>query len=330
MINKNYFSNIVYWDNFSASSYLYGSIIKIKSKDNVYFKNLRMSSGKGINSWLSQANHQRYRHVPQLPMLKKGKSYKIYINAESIPENTIYLRIIFYDRYEKIISETVIRSNEDIFTYPEEAYSYKIQVMNAGCSELTFHYIELTEYVDKFDKKSFIVSDIINKNENLTKLNVIFLEPKQNKFEELDRSLLENYCNIILINSKIYNGHIYCYKFLFEEINNIFNQNGYKSINFYGNGEFSNVAAVQYKYLFENSKAYITDIIQDYEKYQKVLENSYIDEKLIYKNYGNEQISRDSSIYIHDSKYQNEEPIFAKFYNNNYRILELLEIEKER
>lgn len=330
MINKNYFSNIIYWNNFTTNSYLYGSIIKFKSKDYVHFKNLRMPSGKDINEWTSQTNHQSHKYIPQLPVLKKGKLYKIYINADTVPKNSIYLRILFYDRYEKIISETVIRSNEDIFTYPEDTYSYKIQVMNAGCSELIFHYLELTECVDRFDKKSFIVSDIINKNENSTKLNVIFLEPKQNKFEELDRSLLENYCNVVLISSKIHNAHIYCYKFLFEDINNIFNQNGYKSINFYGNGEFSNIAAVQYKYLFENSKAYITDAIQNYEKYQKILENSYIDEKLIYKNYWNEQVNRDSSIYIYDCKYQNEESIFAKFYNNNYRILELLEIEKER
>ncbi|MBF0714049.1 accessory Sec system protein Asp3 [Gemella sp. GH3] len=330
MINKEYFSNIIYWDNFSINSYLFGSIIKFKSKDFVHFKNLRMPSGKDMNEWLSKTNHQSHRYPPQLPMLKKGHLYKIYVNAETVPENSIYLRIIFYDRYEKIISETVIRSNEDIFVYPNDAYSYKIQVMNAGCSELKFHYIELTEQIESFDKNSFIVSDILNKDINSADLNVIFMEPNQNKFVEVNKELFKNYSNIVMVTSKIYNAHIYCYKFLFDEIASIFENNNFKNINFYGNGTFSDIAAVQYKLLTENSKAYIMNYCQDYEKYKKILDNSYIAGKLYYKDYSNSQISEDRSIYVYNYELEDENFIFDKFYDNNYRILELLDIGKER
>ncbi|WP_415669555.1 accessory Sec system protein Asp3, partial [Streptococcus sanguinis] len=99
----------------------------------------------------SQWNYQRDRQVPALPLLKKGARYCLSRDMTTYPESSVFLKIIFFDRYEKEISNQVERSESMIFTYPNEAYSYKVQLLSAGVESLEFHCLDIDRIIEESD-----------------------------------------------------------------------------------------------------------------------------------------------------------------------------------
>ena len=71
--------------------------------------------------------------------------------AVAYPESSVFLKIIFFDRYEKEISNQVERSESMIFTYPNEAYSYKVQLLSAGVESLEFHCLNIDQIIEESD-----------------------------------------------------------------------------------------------------------------------------------------------------------------------------------
>ncbi len=60
---------IIYWNEYSADTYLYGSEVTYHAKDDVEFKNPMMPPGTVIKQWYSKTNYQAQRIEPALPML---------------------------------------------------------------------------------------------------------------------------------------------------------------------------------------------------------------------------------------------------------------------
>ncbi len=132
----------IYWKNYSQSTYSHGSQIDFQ-KDQVFFENSLMPPSFVIKSWDSMTNFQAVRSQPSLPLLKKGASYQLDLVAEVEPKHAAYLQINFFDRHHEKIHFEILKNQQNQFTYPQEAYSYQIALINAGATSLTFKYLSL-------------------------------------------------------------------------------------------------------------------------------------------------------------------------------------------
>lgn len=137
--------HIIFWENQATNSYFYGSLIQFHSDKSVTFKNELMPSGSAINEWFSQTTYTESLTLVGLPLLKKGKSYQLELEATIVPEQGVYIGIILYDRFDKVIDQVIGKTRHVDFTYPLDAYRYTIQLMNAGHKALHFHKMLLSE-----------------------------------------------------------------------------------------------------------------------------------------------------------------------------------------
>ena len=66
------------------------------------------------------------------------------MNFNCQPEQGLYIKIRFFDRYGSVIEEKVEKVKQFIFTYPKEAYTYEVSLLSAGFESLDFYdfYIE--------------------------------------------------------------------------------------------------------------------------------------------------------------------------------------------
>lgn len=85
----------------------------------------------------------------------------------------MYIKITFYRKNDTEHSNLIIQNSDAEFEFPEEAYAYKIELINAGLSELFFKNIIIQELdTDESETHSIVESKV-----NLDVLNrVIFGE----------------------------------------------------------------------------------------------------------------------------------------------------------
>lgn len=143
----------IYWGEFKGGSsgdsrqntFLYGSIVLYHSRDHVYLENTMVNSGTMIHEWTSSFNFQGNRLTPTLPLLKKGHSYRLTSQMTVQPQNGLYFRLIFMDRYDRQVGQVIEKNFDFTFTYPEDAYHYKVQLLSAGFQSVDFHSFSIEE-----------------------------------------------------------------------------------------------------------------------------------------------------------------------------------------
>ena len=139
----------VFWTEYSADTYLYGSQITYHNKDNVEFVNKLMPPGTVIKQWYSKTNFQMDRVEPTLPIIDGEGEYVITLNID-IPEGENYLaRLVFYDKYEVEAGQVILRDKETVFRCPLKTYSYRLQLINGGMTRLHFHSVVIQEIIDE-------------------------------------------------------------------------------------------------------------------------------------------------------------------------------------
>lgn len=136
----------VYWNEYAKDAYLYGTELSFHARDDVEFRNELMPPGTVIKRWFSKVNYQAMRIEPALPMIDGEGCYHIRLNAE--PCDGLILKIIFYDRYDQEAGVQIVRDGEADFQCPLRTFSYEVQLVNAGISQLHFHSIMITEVTD--------------------------------------------------------------------------------------------------------------------------------------------------------------------------------------
>ncbi|MCR5417197.1 MAG: accessory Sec system protein Asp3 [Pseudobutyrivibrio sp.] len=136
---------IVYWNEYSSDTYLYGSEVEYESKSSVKFKNRLMPPGTVIKEWFSMTNYQEKRIEPALPIIDGESKYKISINVDTPDGTGCMVRLVFLDKYEREAGDITIRDTEAEFRCPLKTFSYKMQLINGGMSEFTFHSIIIEE-----------------------------------------------------------------------------------------------------------------------------------------------------------------------------------------
>lgn len=127
------------WGNSLNKFYLYGSKIIKESSNSIYFENSLLPPGTAILEWDSSKNNMQ-----QLPLLKRGMRYSIIPKLKVDPQNSIFIKVNFYNR----IGDLVGTENFDLpfgdFIYPFDAYYYTIGLVNTSLKDLYFEYIIIT------------------------------------------------------------------------------------------------------------------------------------------------------------------------------------------
>ncbi len=139
---------IVYWNEYSSETFLYGSRIQYHKKDDVEYSNHLLPIGAVIKQWYSRTNYQMYRIEPALPMIDGESEYQITANITFPEGEECFLLLIFYDKYDVEAGRIVIRGRKTRFRCPLKTYYYKLQLVNGGVTHFHFHWIEIQELTD--------------------------------------------------------------------------------------------------------------------------------------------------------------------------------------
>lgn len=142
----------IYWNEYSADTYLYGSEIMYHKKDDVEFTNRLMPPGTIIKQWYSKTNFQMQKIEPALPIIDGDSRYRITINIDTNENENCLVRLVFYDRYEMEAGNLVLRDKVTDFKCPLKTYSYRIQLINGGVTKLHFHSIVIQEIANETEE----------------------------------------------------------------------------------------------------------------------------------------------------------------------------------
>ena len=89
----------IYWNEYSADTYLYGSEIDYIAKDNVHFVNMLMPPGTVIKEWYSMVNFQAKRIEPALPIIDGESVYSVNVDIDTPASKGYIIRFVFFDKY---------------------------------------------------------------------------------------------------------------------------------------------------------------------------------------------------------------------------------------
>ena len=142
----------VFWTEYSAETYLFGSQIVFHKKDDVEFTNLLMPPGTIIKQWHSKTNFYRQRIEPTLPIIDGETEYQITLNITTEENETLLARLMFYDRYGVEAGTIFLRDKVTRFKCPLKTYSYSLQLINSGVTKLHFHSIVIQEVLDETEE----------------------------------------------------------------------------------------------------------------------------------------------------------------------------------
>ncbi|ARJ50846.1 accessory Sec system protein Asp3 [Staphylococcus lutrae] len=134
----------VLWRVINQETYRYGSIIQFQDR-HMYFENPLMPSGLQIHKWRMMTQYDKDRHTPALPLLRKGRQYRIDFEMNAFPKGSVYFMICFYSKNGSALEQIIIHSPHHQFEYPIEAHRYEICMMNAACQKFYFRRILITE-----------------------------------------------------------------------------------------------------------------------------------------------------------------------------------------
>ncbi|HFI0716563.1 TPA: accessory Sec system protein Asp3 [Streptococcus suis] len=171
------------WNHFAQDTYSYGSRIDF-AKEAIAFENPLMPPSFEVKKWYSRTNFQAKRQTPTLPLLKKGESYQLLLDAEAYPQGSIYLRLVFFDRFGQELGFEILKDKESIFTYPKESYAYEIALVNAGCESLTFHSMLLQSTLPPQEELTFLEEKL--NSTSPSRLHIVFLEKPEDVYYEKD------------------------------------------------------------------------------------------------------------------------------------------------
>lgn len=139
----------IYWNEYSADTYLYGSEITYHKVDDVEFRNELMPPGTVVKQWYSKTNYQAQRIEPTLPIIDGEGKYQIKVNIDCLENEAWQIRLVFYDKYNEEAGSISIRDEVADFQCPLKTYSYKMQLINGGMTWFHFHFIIIREIEDE-------------------------------------------------------------------------------------------------------------------------------------------------------------------------------------
>ena len=143
----------IYWTEYSADTYLYGSEIVYHKKDDVEFTNHLCPPGTVLKQWYSRTNYQMQRIEPALPMIDGETDYRLFVNIDCPEKQQCLVQLVFYDKYEVEAGRIAIRDRVTDFKCPLKTYSYRLQLINGGVEHFHFHSIVIQEIIDETEEQ---------------------------------------------------------------------------------------------------------------------------------------------------------------------------------
>ncbi|MCD7112034.1 accessory Sec system protein Asp3 [Limosilactobacillus agrestis] len=191
--------NQVYWESM-LDTYMFGSNLKIANNNHVEFVNRLMPSGKIITAWHSSSNYQATKQVPKLPILTNRRRYRINIHADFNPNNSVIIRIVFFDVQGEKIKKIDFRSKTKEFVFPENAVSYDIELINSGNISISFDRLEIcNSNLSKDVNKDIWIHSKMNASLYPTNL-VLVLDNKRSRQVTLDKQLFYDDIPVQIVN----------------------------------------------------------------------------------------------------------------------------------
>jgi accessory Sec system protein Asp3 len=138
----------IYWNEYSADTYLYGAKVIYHSRDDVEFADELMPPGTIIKQWYSKTNFQLQRIEPALPMIDGESSYRLIVDVDAGENEGCLFRLVFFDKYGMEAGQITIRDKVTDFKCPLKTYSYQLQLINGGVRRFHFHSIIIQELDD--------------------------------------------------------------------------------------------------------------------------------------------------------------------------------------
>lgn len=135
----------IYWNENASDTYLYGSRVLIRGKDDVLFENRLMPPGTILKTWYSRTNFQKQHIEPSLPIIDGETEYEISARIDYPQGGRCILRLVFFDKYEAEAGTFLVREGRARFRCPLKTYSYQMQLMNAGTGAFRFHSVTIQE-----------------------------------------------------------------------------------------------------------------------------------------------------------------------------------------
>lgn len=137
----------IYWQKINAATFLYGTTLTYNKDGSIQFENNLMAPSTIIHEWHSHGVYQAKRVISPLPLLIPNKQYELIANMTTFPQNSIFIGIRFYDRYEKELDFIILKETTNEFKVPNQTYQYCIQLINAGCHRIEFNHLTLKEII---------------------------------------------------------------------------------------------------------------------------------------------------------------------------------------
>lgn len=264
------------WENYGQFSYTFGSFIEFEGSQ-VLFDNPLMPPSVPVASWTSRANFQARHANPSLPLLRRGQTYRLFLDAKMFPEKTLYLKLTYLDRFGEQIGFDTLRDEDWQFTYPNDAFSYTIELINAGCEYFSFNSLVLSDEMGEGEDGGLVTSELSLQFKKVNRdVNVLFLEPEDLGATGLPVDRFRSLGNLVLIGDRQHVDTLYMdrefedrlLRFLWDRYDE-----GRTHVRFIGYGPVGNLACLYYSSKM-TSKAYVNGFLHSKESYKKALYNS--------------------------------------------------------
>jgi accessory Sec system protein Asp3 len=133
------------WGSLNSRASLYGSALTVSASGSAHLVNHLMPSGTTLQEWYSFTDYQSMRGTPVLPLLHRGRTYRVVPRIVSVPDDTFILEVRYFDRFNELVRAEVLYPPSYEFEYPTDCHSYTIRLVNGGCDELRFTSLTLVE-----------------------------------------------------------------------------------------------------------------------------------------------------------------------------------------
>lgn len=260
------------WAQFAQTAYSFGSQIEFAGH-RVTFHNPLMSPSYAITSWDSKTNFQQHRLQPTLPLLKRGHLYRMELVADVVPSRTLYVKVTFFDRFDKEISFSMLKEDQWSFTYPEEAFAYRVELINAGCHHFSFDSLVLSEESEAIEDVRLDDMAVYAPADH-SYLHVVFLEDQVQHAAQLPEEVFQRMGNVMLIGGDpVAREDGYLGQKFEEKLKtylHFYRENGLDKVRWIGYGPVGNVACIYYSSKWMG-QAYLSSPLPSLARYQRLL-----------------------------------------------------------
>lgn len=257
----------VYWTPQTQLLELQGATVDFRARDDVYYENYFLPSGRTIVSWQSQHSSQNQR-LADLPQLLRGETYAFIKHIDNSERMFAYLTVTFYDDQYQTLMTTSQNKDEVVIKVPNNYAFYTIDLVSAGVGSFIFHNIAIRPQKKGIlrDDDQRIAPNIYSYIEIPAKitsktLRVIFSEPEDQVTDYMSDWVKETQQAVQYITSSAINARYYRQdeQAVTMAIKQARKQVHARRVEFIGYGPISSYAALYYQSQFKGSLATISE-----------------------------------------------------------------------